>query len=315
MLFPFSFLTQPKTSPGPVTTDDELERLLKKPMRGADASEFERLVKRGRQSDFEKLLARPYRPKPTPRIPVGRVLGRVLRGASGIGAVIGEILTPNPLGAGDVSKEEMKARAPAPPTEPKMKPPEPPEPDPPKPRTRARVPPNPSAEEISGIYNPQPSTLPLPPDERGKNNKQTAFPDLGSTGLPIPRPMPRRGRQPQPRRSNWTLSSSLPLQPLAGISPLPSTPVRTASLPTSRSTLPTSSLLPSSASVLPSLSPMPASRPLTASNTGGVECRCDDGRRGKRPRPSDKIAKVTLYDRRMSQNSLDNLNRGRKPGR
>jgi len=57
---------------------------------------------------------------------------------------------------------------------------------------------------------------------------------------------------------------------------------------------------------LPELAPLSFSSPSSPSN----DCECPPGR--KRPkRPSNVIARVTEYARRLSQNSLDNLKRGR----
>jgi hypothetical protein len=59
--------------------------------------------------------------------------------------------------------------------------------------------------------------------------------------------------------------------------------------------------------------PLPFAQPLPNLNLDPEErCECEEGEK-REPNPSNVVADVQPYMRRMSQNSLDNLLRGNKP--
>lgn len=196
----------------------------------------------------------------------------------------------------------------------------PPSSPPPPPRPDIVIPriPRPSAPNtfpgVPGVAPPGPKTSPRAPQTAPPGRKRP-----GTSPRPRRAPAPKPGvlprlfpfpgipRWPKPRVQT---SSPLRFQPLPQPSPSPApfaTPV------------PIPSPLPS-----PSPSPAPSPSPLTRVNpqvlsfaqpqpqprTQRDECECPEPDEEREKRPSNVVARIKGFARRMSQNSLDNLRKG-----
>lgn len=220
-----------------------------------------------------------------------------------------------------------------------------PRPEPvPIPRPQPRPLPRPGAAGVPpGMPPPQlpPVVIenPIPRPPRPEMPRAGRPEGLGAPLPPIPRapaPIPR-GASPRPgqrtaefllsafftrRRSRWNPQAALtqllprlvspspganpfvPISPQPGPNPLPfPTPSPSPTPQTPFTPTPT----PSPSSPTAPLTPFSLTQ-LQFAGLGQDPCQCETTRRPKRP--SDTIAKVTPYPRRMSQNSLDNLRRG-----
>lgn len=166
----------PAPPPPSLPTGGEiLDDLLKRPRTGpveVPDPELERLLKRGPQSDFERLLEREYRPPdrpvaPTPDVPEPTKspgsLRRVLPVLGRVGGLLGGLLYPSETADDDVIY-------PLPEPQPAPQPPPPPVSSPPAPQPPPPVP----------LVPADPTVYPFPEDE---------FPaPLPSTGQPAPSP-------------------------------------------------------------------------------------------------------------------------------
>lgn len=143
-----------------------------------------------------------------------------------------------------------------------------------------------------------------------------------SAPAPIPRPIPRGARMPQPgpaaRAWPWALPwpftrTSTPRPTITDLWPQPSPAPESPPQP-----LPFSPPVSPNDTAPPQPQPQPSTPPLTTIDAGALpwplleparerdRCRCDN----PEPNPSDVVARVKNFARRMSQNSLDNLRRG-----
>jgi len=289
--------------------DNPLDELLKKPLRP-------RRIPRG--GSFEDLLEGEYRPRERPPS-----IERAMRGVSRatrvfgpIGAIIG-LGFPSELGSGEVAPEELRKRVEK--TTPRTKtkaqrsppdvPPLPPKPDRPTPVPVPRPPAIPSPDPARppdgispGPVVEVPEVRPEPvkrPESAPSPVSRTPRPATRKAPTTDPEPILRelarlfRRRLPRNLPRNLTdqfrrLAPELAPQPEPEITNTPENDKQPQPAPS------------------PDLTPINAPSAKSPPN----DCRCDDGRKGKRRRPSNVIADVKVFKRRMSQNSLDNLRRG-----
>lgn len=168
--------------------------------------------------------------------------------------------------------------------------------------------------ELSRVLGePQPSAMPQP---------FSAFPPKSAAGRV--RAKKRPPRIAQETRSPWTLGLPLPQfadfgsAPLGFAGPAASSPVPLPFSPPLAQPLPEPQPQPPSpswpggpdASVDTSARPLP--QPLTSFQRDMLQSSRDCTCERPPPRPSDKVPTVRSYRRRMSQNSLDNLQRGHR---
>lgn len=261
--------------------------------------------------DFDRLMREPVGGTPAARVILGRARGVIFRPKVRVITNPQRLPLPRPT------------RAARPPTVPPV------------------IPPTVEVPRVPPIALPPRSSSPLPAPQPRRSGG-SAIPPPGTVAMPpLPGPIRPSGRAPQAGRGVPTAPSrrsigvlnrpgvlvastlgSL-LRPKPGSRSWPS--IATSLLspsPSSPQPLPA----PASSTPAPS-APQPATPPsplthvttqvLPLPRAGSSQCEpCEKGtRRRKRPRPSDTVAKVRVFERRMSQNSLDNLNRGRKKGR
>jgi len=293
-------LIDPATDPAAKGTASEFERLVRGRAVSPRESEFEKLLKRPPKSDFEKLLEREYRPRASTLERGLRGVSRAARVFGPIGAVIG-VMTPSELGSGELSPEQRRKIQTK--TQPQRKTKPAPAPPPPM------LPPKPVL-ELPRLPRPTPPSVPRPvpgpiafPDPQIRIPKPTA-PSRArapkrppkAKPAPKPRPIPRRAPTaierlwrefgPRLRRAADAVESERQLEPILELA------------------------TPSASSPVPLPVPDLTTAIQTSAESARDRCRCDDGSEGRPPRPSNKIAAITAYKRRMSQNSLDNLRKG-----
>jgi hypothetical protein len=232
----------PAPAPSLPTSGDLLGDLLDRPFRPGGSvrevpdPEFERLLRRGPQSDFERLLDREYLPTerppatPTPDTAPGKSPGslrRVLPILGRVGGLIGGLLYPSELGDDDVIYP-LPGPAPAPPTpappitspadpEPPLVPADPtvypfPEDEFPPPIPDSKPPP--LAPEVPVLLPlPPPNSEAQPQPQPAPGPTVTATPDVGFYALPWLLPKigksPRTGRTPS--LANFTAPLPVPL--------------------------------------------------------------------------------------------------------
>lgn len=270
------------------------------------------------------MLDRPRKPKPPPsifeellnkvriRVPIGGVI------LGGIEAVIWEGW-PNELGSGELPPEMRTKPGGQPPQPPKPPLPSMTQPLPDKPKKPTPVPlprpvlelprpPPPGALEREpytpevprSVPTPTPVPLPQPEKQTRKQTRPQPSPQPWWLRLPIPRPILRARARPKPLPFVNPSASPLPVaSPAPSPAPLPFAP------PQLQPPLPGGGSFEQPQGLTRS-EPRPLS--LTEPPIERDDCKCETRRRPKRP--SNKIASVTPFRRRMSQNSLDNLRRG-----
>lgn len=253
--------------------------------------------------DFDRLMREPVGGTPAARVILGRARGVIFRPKVRVITNPQRLPLPRPT------------RAARPPTVPPV------------------IPPTVEVPHVPPIALPPGSSSPLPaPQPRSSGGG--AIPPPGTVAMPpLPGPIRPSGRAPQAGRrvrtapsrrpiGVWGLLGSL-LRPKPGSRSWPS--IATLSLspsPSSPQPLPApASSTPAPTGPQPVTPPSPLTHVMTQvlplPRAGSSQCEpCEKGtRRRKRPRPSNTVAKVRVFERRMSQNSLDNLNRGRRKGR
>lgn len=240
---------------------------------------------------------------------ITRGIGRIVLGP--IGSVIGPVLVPQDLGPGDLPFPPIP-RVDIPPPEvtfPESQNVRLPEPEPQE-FSRPDVP------EVVEVTAPSPEPVQAPPIGVGvpaNARSRALFPALFGLIAPILRPRyrgrtsPEAGIQPliDAPPGVDTAAPPLPLDPLTPPDigePLPRGD--TGDLTT---------LNPSPIASPSPFGPLQFSTPLQQS-TDDDRCRCPKPRK-KRKSPSDKVAQIGTYKRRLSTYSLDNLNRGRRAGK
>jgi len=249
------------------------------------------------------------RPSPPPRpidVPVPAL--------PGIGAVLGGIIAviwegwPNALGSGELPPDMPRTPPPTrPPDVPKLPQPSqdvvlqpigwpstvtPRAPVPKVPEIPAPRPPELPAPEPGPDVSPMPRPAPQPQPAPQRN-----FPSPFAWPSVIPSPRPRRAPRLQP------FADPLPkpdLSPKRFLDPNPN-PWETPSSPP----------LPNPLTPL-NPDPLFSPQPQPMADLDEDECNCDDGKKGKKRRPSDVIATVRSSRRRMSENSLENLRKGNR---
>lgn len=217
------------------------------------------------------------------------------------GVIIEGVIEPTPLGSGEPPLRGIRVPEIPPPAI---------APNPPLPSMREPVPPElsrpapPDVVEVSAPASappaPAPYTPPLPRSSATlpRRNLRNLLGALGALA-PILRPIPRG--QPAPSLSESFFSPTETSTPPAPIDPL------TPPLPT----VGTDPLTPINDAAAPLTQPFGPLQ-LLGPTQQTTEDRCNCRKRKHEPDPSDTIANVTPYRRRMSNWSLKNLNRGTK---
>lgn len=261
---------------------DAFEEVLRRPRQRHPFEEL--LQKRRGDPDFERLMRGSMR-RPTAGLPpmadIDAAARQVVRGALGRAVARQVVRAVNPLAEiliGVLTPSRVD------------------------PGTVFPIPEGPPLEVVVRRGAPPADSRPDTRKERPPRAPQPQTPPMG-TPAPIPRPIPRRFRWP------FVVPIISPLSPFTLPTPAPQPFAPPSSPPTPGA--PPPSFTPPQPFAPPTPAPSPAPQPLPFSPGSPENCRCDEpGERRRRKRPSDVIANVTPFPRRMSQNSLDNLRRG-----
>jgi hypothetical protein len=242
-----------------------------------------------------------------------RRLGRRLLGPIGI---IIDLAIPSPLGSGEVPPGVQPLPQPSRPA---------PTPTP----TRTEPTPTPGPIEIPTPTPTPARSTPKPVQTPGPVTPIPTPSSPSSTPSSPPARSPVRVRKPAPVRSTPPFGWPFPIptgtpprlqpgDPTSRVRPI-DRPAPGRAPPRAQPSDPAADPLPRFGNPLPFGSPLtPLSPPALQSSRTRTRKRdnckkCEDEREQRR-RPSNVIAQVQKYDRRMSQNSLDNLNRGTTRG-
>ena len=309
-------------APGSHTGETEFERLMRRPVSKRDIP--------GRDSDFERLMKQPVGGVRRPRPPTDfeRLLKRSVGGIpriGGSGVLIPEVLQeavkvitrgeggpPPPLkpGPGGVYSPDLPVPAPSarvPPAKPSRPPPSTPPPRPPVLSVPAPAP-NAPRPRVEPAPVPRPGPIPFPPvivnkppTRRKASPAPKSRPISRSQAWPnaLSRMLTTIGAHAVTRRAKRSPVATLSVPGLTALSQTQAMPSPSAEPPAPR---PGSGF---SASPLTALSPWTLSSP-------PPDCRCPKPRkpRKRKKRPSNVIAKIQPFERRMSKYSLENLRRG-----
>jgi len=308
--------------------ETDLERLLRGTWNRREPTEFEELLERPfRRSEpkfrrFPPVIREqrvyPVRPPPAPfgTVPTPAIvldqMREILRDYERRAKQEREAVRPGPGGYAPPVPQPSSSSPPRPP------PPEIPE------LYRVPVPPEPPAVPTSPPRETQPQRLPRVP---------TPLPPVSIPRWPAPIPRPRarlwRRLWPElvaaiprlfPGEQRWpSVTSTFEPLPLTSVpsstpQPIPTLTTETLPLPSSEPQPSPQPSVPTPPQTQPGFEPSPQGWPLTAFNTDSLRFRsdddCDCSTRQNPPLPSDTIAELKPYKRRMSQYSLNNLRRG-----